>query len=60
MASQQYNCVNEALSIVACLNVPNIFLRPKDQAEIADREKSKFAHEDGDHITLLNVFNMFK
>lgn len=30
MASQKYNCVNEALSIVACLNVPNIFLRPKD------------------------------
>ena len=35
-------------------------MRPKDQAEIADREKSKFAHEDGDHITLLNAFNMFK
>ena len=29
-ASSTYNCVNEALSIVACLNVPNIFLRPKD------------------------------
>ena len=29
-ASQTYNCVNEALSIVASLNVPNIFLRPKD------------------------------
>jgi pre-mRNA-splicing factor ATP-dependent RNA helicase DHX15/PRP43 len=59
-ASSTYNCVNEALSIVACLNVPNIFLRPKDQMEIADREKSKFAHPDGDHITLVNVFNTFK
>ena len=29
-ASDSYNCVNEALSIVACLNVPNIFIRPKD------------------------------
>jgi len=59
-ASSNYTCVNEALSIVACLNVPNIFIRPRDQAEIADREKSKFAHPDGDHITLLNVFNTFK
>lgn len=59
-ASRDFNCVNEALSIVACLNVPNIFIRPKDQAEIADREKSKFAHPDGDHLTYVNVFNMFK
>ena len=59
-ASWNYNCVNEALSIVACLNVPSIFIRPRDQAEIADREKSKFAHPDGDHITMVNVFNTFK
>lgn len=45
---------------MACLNVPNLFIRPRDQAEIADREKAKFAHPDGDHITLLNVFNTFK
>lgn len=59
-ASTDFQCVNEALSIVACLNVPNIFIRPRDQAEIADREKMKFAHPDGDHITYLNVFNTFK
>ena len=59
-ASENYRCVNEALTIVACLNVPNIFIRPKDQADTADREKSKFAHPDGDHITMLNVFNTFK
>ena len=29
-ASWNYNCVNEALSIVACLNVPSIFIRPRD------------------------------
>lgn len=59
-ASREYYCVNEALTIVACLNVPNIFIRPRDQAEISDREKAKFAHQDGDHITLLNAFNTFK
>lgn len=56
----KYNCINEALTIVACLNVPSIFIRPRDQAEIADREKAKFAHPDGDHITFLNAFNAFK
>ena len=59
-ASNTYNCVNEALTIVACLNVPSVFIRPKDSADIADREKAKFAHPDGDHITFLNVFNTFK
>lgn len=29
-ASIDYNCVNEALTIVAMLQVPNIFIRPKD------------------------------
>ena len=43
-SSKTYSCVNEALSIVAMLNVPNIFIRPRDQAEAADYEKSKFAH----------------
>lgn len=28
-ASMNYSCVNEALTIVSCLSVPNIFLRPK-------------------------------
>lgn len=59
-ASETYHCVNEILTIVAMLNVPNVFIRPRDQAETADREKSKFAHPDGDHLTLLNVFNTFK
>merc|ERR1712087_238940 len=59
-ASNKYRCVNEALTIVAMLNVQNVFIRPRDQQEAADREKSKFAHPDGDHLTLLNVFNTFK
>lgn len=28
--SQKYKCVNEALTIVSMLNVPVVFLRPKD------------------------------
>lgn len=29
-ASNNFSCVSEALTIVAMLNVPNIFLRPRD------------------------------
>lgn len=60
IASQKYNCVNEAIIIVAMLNVPNVFLRPKDCQSEADACKQRFSHEDGDHLTLLNVFNAFK
>lgn len=58
--SEKYKCTNEALTIVSMLNVPNVFLRPKDQQTEADACKSRFSHEDGDHLTLLNVFNAFK
>lgn len=58
-ACDTYSCVNEVLSIVAMLNVPNVFIRPRDQQEKSDKEKSKFAHPDGDHLTFLNVFNAY-
>ena len=59
LVSPKYRCPGEAATIVALLSVPNIFLRPKDQARAADEAKSKFSHPDGDHLTLLNAFTMF-
>lgn len=59
-ASKSYNCVQEALIIVAMLNVPNVFIRPREYQAQADEAKSKFAHNDGDHLTLLKAFQMFK
>ena len=29
-ASNKYKCVNEILTIVAMLNIPNVFIRPRD------------------------------
>ena len=40
--------------------MPNIFIRPRDQANAADASKLKFSHPDGDHLTLLTVFTHFK
>jgi pre-mRNA-splicing factor ATP-dependent RNA helicase DHX15/PRP43 len=57
MESPKYHCSNEALSIVAMLSVPNCFLRPKERAKEADQAKQEFAHVDGDHLTLLNVYH---
>lgn len=59
LASSPFACSAECLSIVAMLSVPMVFLRPKDCQSEADAQKQKFAHEDGDHLTLLNVFNAF-
>ncbi len=39
-ASKQYNCVAEALTLVAVLSVPNVFLRPKEFQNQADIQKA--------------------
>jgi HrpA-like RNA helicase len=60
IASAKFKCPNEMLSIAAMLSIPNVFLRPNDQRKQADEAKAKFAHPDGDHLTLLNVYHAFK
>eukprot|EP00051_Salpingoeca_urceolata_P028381 m.5726 g.5726 ORF g.5726 m.5726 type:complete len:708 (-) comp2447_c0_seq2:496-2619(-) len=59
IGSVDHNCSNEVLSITAMLSVPNVFVRPNDRRKEADAAKLKFAHIDGDHLTLLNVFHAF-
>ncbi|XP_066927052.1 putative pre-mRNA-splicing factor ATP-dependent RNA helicase PRP1 [Clytia hemisphaerica] len=60
IASTDHNCSNEALSIVAMLSVQQVFQRPNEAKKAADEAKMKFAHIDGDHLTLLNVYHAFK
>ncbi|KAI8823686.1 P-loop containing nucleoside triphosphate hydrolase protein [Fimicolochytrium jonesii] len=60
LASPKYKCSNEILSIIAMISAPNCFLRPPDQRKQADEAKSHFEHEDGDHLTLLNVYHGYK
>ncbi|RWS26883.1 putative pre-mRNA-splicing factor ATP-dependent RNA helicase DHX15-like protein [Leptotrombidium deliense] len=60
ISSCDYNCSNEALSITAMLSVPQCFVRPNDMKKAADEAKMRFAHIDGDHLTLLNVYHAFK
>lgn len=43
----------------SCL-VPQCFVRPNEAKKAADDAKMRFAHIDGDHLTLLNVYHAFK
>lgn len=60
VAAPEFRCSNEILSIAAMLSVPNVFVRPKEAMKAADEAKAKFAHMDGDHLTLLNVYHAYK
>lgn len=60
LASVPLGCPGEILSITALLSVPNVFLRPREAQRAADEAHSQFAHRDGDHLTLLNVFHAYK
>ncbi|XP_045598629.1 pre-mRNA-splicing factor ATP-dependent RNA helicase DHX16 [Procambarus clarkii] len=58
LAGDQYKVVEEILTIAAMLSVNgSIFYRPKDKAIHADTARKNFFHPDGDHLTLMNVYN---
>ncbi|CCU97979.1 unnamed protein product [Malassezia sympodialis ATCC 42132] len=62
IVSPEFKCSNEILSIAAMLSVPNVFVRPSQasQRQAADAARAEFAHPDGDHLTLLNVYHAYK
>ncbi|KAI0225509.1 DEAH-box ATP-dependent RNA helicase prp43 [Massospora cicadina] len=60
ISSPKYNCSNEILSVTAMLSVPQVFVRPRDDRNRAEEAKAQFAHPDGDHLSLLNVYHAFK
>jgi ATP-dependent RNA helicase DHX8/PRP22 len=60
MFSVDLGCSEEVLTIVAMLAAANIFYRPKNKQNEADTKKSKFHQPEGDHLTLLTVYNAWK
>lgn len=58
--STELGCSEEVLSILGMLSAGNIFYRPKDKAQQADAKKAKFHQPEGDHLTLLTVFNAYR
>lgn len=57
---KQFSSTCQMLSIVAMVSSQNIFMRPKEAAKAADEAKAQFAHEDGDHLSLLNAYYAYK
>ena len=53
-------CVDEAITVVAMLSANNIFYRPKEKQTLADQKKAKFHQGEGDHLTLLTVYEAWK
>uniref|UniRef100_A0A8C6K0P4 Uncharacterized protein n=1 Tax=Melopsittacus undulatus TaxID=13146 RepID=A0A8C6K0P4_MELUD len=61
LASCEFECVDEMLTIAAMVTAPHCFLHaPPGTEEIALTCWRKFSHPAGDHFTLINVFNAFK
>ncbi|XP_059893372.1 ATP-dependent RNA helicase DHX8 isoform X2 [Gadus macrocephalus] len=58
--SVHLGCSEEMLTIVSMLSVQNVFYRPKDKQALADQKKAKFHQPEGDHLTLLAVYNSWK
>lgn len=48
------------LVFLVTFEVPQCFVRPNETKKQADEAKMRFAHIDGDHLTLLNVYHAFK
>ncbi|XP_035688059.1 ATP-dependent RNA helicase DHX8-like [Branchiostoma floridae] len=58
--SVHLGCSDEVLTIVSMLSVQSVFYRPKDKQALADQKKAKFHQAEGDHLTLLAVYNSWK
>ncbi|KDQ52578.1 hypothetical protein JAAARDRAFT_138414 [Jaapia argillacea MUCL 33604] len=59
IVSPEFKCSNEMLTIVAMLSVPNVWVRPPNQRKESDAAKAMLTVPDGDHLTLLNVYNEY-
>ena len=60
LASVDFGCSDELITIVAMLSVQNVFYRPREKQTQADAKKSKFHQPEGDHLTMLAVYTAWK
>ncbi|NXB80271.1 DHX35 helicase, partial [Donacobius atricapilla] len=59
LESGNFGCSQEILTIAAMMQIQNIFVIPPNQKNQAARQHRKFAVEEGDHLTMLNVYEAF-
>ncbi|KAI7725650.1 hypothetical protein M8C21_001675, partial [Ambrosia artemisiifolia] len=60
LASVDLGCSDEIVTIIAMITTGNIFYRPREKQAQADQKKAKFSQPEGDHLTLLAVYEAWK
>ncbi|CAL5401636.1 unnamed protein product [Camellia sinensis] len=60
LASVDLGCSDEILTITAMIQTGNIFYRPREKQAQADQKRAKFFQPEGDHLTLLAVYEAWK
>ncbi|XP_014521701.1 probable pre-mRNA-splicing factor ATP-dependent RNA helicase DEAH5 isoform X2 [Vigna radiata var. radiata] len=60
LASVDLGCSDEILTIIAMIQTGNIFYRPREKQGPADQKRAKFFQPEGDHLTLLAVYEAWK
>lgn len=60
LASVDLGCSDEILTIIAMIQTGNIFYRPREKQATADQKRAKFFQPEGDHLTLLAVYEAWK
>ena len=60
LASPSFGCLSEILSIAAMTSLQgSVWFQHDGEKKAADTARRKFAVEEGDHLTLLNVYQAF-
>ncbi|KAF5204866.1 Atp-dependent rna helicase dhx8 [Thalictrum thalictroides] len=60
LASVDLGCSDDILTIIAMIQTGNIFYRPREKQALADQKRAKFFQPEGDHLTLLAVYEAWK
>ncbi|KAK9325917.1 P-loop containing nucleoside triphosphate hydrolase protein [Lipomyces orientalis] len=59
LTSSSFGCMGEVLTVAAMMSVENVFYLPEDNHTAAEMEHLKFTVDEGDHLTLYNVYQAF-
>ncbi|CAL1367891.1 unnamed protein product [Linum trigynum] len=60
LASVDLGCSDEILTIISMIQTGNIFYKPREKKCQADQKRAKFFQTEGDHLTLLAVYEAWK
>jgi ATP-dependent RNA helicase DHX8/PRP22 len=60
LASVDLGCSDEIVTLIAMIQTGNVFYRPREKQTQADRKRGNFFQPEGDHVTLLTVYQAWK